>query len=103
MVPSVSIGETRGVKATDSKTWSPDFRHIYKGDKIVWKNPTGARHRVKSYGGDWRKNALLEPGQRTSKVFKKTGPYTYRCRIHSRLSDGECTGMCGSIHVAAKE
>ena len=36
-----SLGDTQRIKASGT-SWSPDFRHIVKGDRIVWKNPTVA-------------------------------------------------------------
>ena len=82
-------------------TWSPDFRHIAKGDKIVWKNPTSSTHKVTAYSNNWSKNATISPGERTSFRFRKRGTYKYRCTVpgHSSLSGGECNGMCGEIHV----
>ena len=81
--------------------WQPDFRHINKGDKIVWKNPTGATHTVTAYKGPWSKKASIGPGERTSFRFRKSALYKYRCMTpgHSTLTNGECNGMCGEIHV----
>lgn len=81
--------------------WQPDFRHISKGDKIVWKNPTSANHTVTAYKGPWSKNSTIKPGERTSFRFRKNGSYKYRCKTpgHSTLTNGECNGMCGEIHV----
>ena len=92
------------VKASGSPgsfRWQPDFRHINKGDKIVWKNPTGSTHTVAAYSGRWSKNSTLPSGGRTTFRFRKTGAVLYRCTQpgHSSLSGGECNGMCGEIHV----
>ena len=99
LTPGASEGARARVKATSNRTWDPDFRHILKGDKIIWKNPTGIDHTVTAYRQNWDKNTRLDPDERTSKRFRKTGTFKYRCRIHSTLSDGECSGMCGEIHV----
>lgn len=98
LVPSVSLGETSRIKATDSREWSPDFKHIRPGDKMVWRNPTSRTHTVTAYGG-WSKSNRLQPGERTSKVFRSEGVYKFRCKIHSSLSNGDCNGMCGVVHV----
>jgi plastocyanin len=92
------------VKASGSVgnySWQPDFRHINKGDKIVWKNPTGATHTVTAYSGRWSKNSSVASGGSTSFRFRKTGAFLYRCMQpgHSSVSGGECNGMCGEIHV----
>ena len=94
--PGTSAGDTFRVKAIgDSPTtyeWMPDFRHIIKGNRFRWTNPTG---------NNWSKNTAIAPGERTSKVFRSTGSYLYRCTRpgHSALANGDCTGMCGEIHV----
>jgi plastocyanin len=95
-----SQSATSRVKATDSRTWSPDFRHIGPGNRIVWKNPTSARHTLTAWKGRWSKDVSLAPGERTAKKFKRKGQYYYRCTIHSTVIDGDCNGMCGLIHVA---
>ena len=93
------------VKASGSSPgnfkWQPDFKHITKGDKIVWKNPTGATHTVTAYSGDWNKNSSVSSEARTSFKFTKKGTFLYRCTQpgHSSVSGGECNGMCGEIHV----
>lgn len=98
-----SLGDTsriRAIKDGDRYLWSKDFVDIAKGDRVVWKNPTGVNHTVTFYKGPGAdKDTTINPGERTSKKFRKTGPYYYRCKIHSNLNDGECTGMCGHVHV----
>jgi plastocyanin len=98
-MPGVSTGATSTVKATGQEKWDPSFKHIEPGGKIVWKNPTGKTHDVHSYRSDWNKSVILSPGERTSKTFKKEGVFRYRCKIHSSVSGGQCSGMCGTIHV----
>ena len=103
--PGTSAGDTFRVKAAgDSPTtfkWMPDFRHIIKGNRIRWTNPTDTTHRVVAYSNNWSKNTAIAPGERTSKVFRSAGEYLYRCTRpgHSALANGDCTGMCGEIHV----
>ena len=103
--PGTSSGDTYRVRAAGSAgsfRWEPDFRHITKGNRVKWTNPTDATHRVVAYRGRWDKNATIAPGETTAKRFRRTGRYLYRCTIagHSTLSaDGTCTGMCGEVHV----
>ena len=87
------------IRATDSRTWSPNFKHVEPGTKVVWKNPTSRRHTLTAWGGNWSKSAILAPGTSTSKTFRREGQFPFRCTIHSTLSNGECNGMCGLIHV----
>lgn len=88
------------VKATADDRWNPDFVHVAKGEKVIWKNPArlGEDHTVTAYGRNWSKNVFLRPGEQTSKVFRDRGTYKYRCTLHSNLSNGTCTGMCGVVH-----
>lgn len=107
LAPGVSSGATYRVRATGSSPttfrWDPDFRHITKGNRIKWTNPTNASHRVVAYKGRWSKNTTIAPGETTAKRFRRAGTYKYRCTLpgHSTLSaDGtSCTGMCGTVHV----
>ena len=99
--PAASFRVKASGSSPDNFKWQPDFRHINKGDRIVWKNPTGATHTVTAYSGDWSKNSSVSSGERTKFRFRKTGTFLYRCTQpgHSSLSGGECNGMCGEIHV----
>jgi plastocyanin len=99
-MPATSIGGKTRIRATSDRTWNPDFKGVAKGTKVIFKNPTSVTHNVTAYRGDWSKNTNISPGEKTSKRFTKNGAYYYRCRIHSTLSDGECNGMCGHIHVS---
>lgn len=98
-----SLGDTTRIKAIkdgDKYFWNKDFVGISKGDKVVWKNPTGVNHTVTFYKGPANKDTKIRAGERTSKKFRKRGAYDYRCKLHSTLSDGECNGMCGHVHVS---
>lgn len=96
--------DTFRIKASGSPgsyRWGSGFKHITKGDKIVWKNPTGATHTVTAYAGSWSKNSTVPSGGSTSFKFTRKGSFLYRCVTagHSSLDGGECNGMCGEIHV----
>ncbi len=104
LLPGSSPGATFRVRASGSPgsfAWDPDFRHITKGNRIKWTNPTDYSHRVVAYKGRWSKETTIAPGASTTKRFRRAGAYYYRCtrRGHSTLSDGDCSGMCGTIHV----
>ena len=104
-VPATSAGATYGVRAAGSVgsfRWEPDFRHITKGNRVRWRNPTNVTHRVVAYRGPWSKSTSIAPGESTVKKFRRAGTYLYRCTVtgHSSLSSsGECSGMCGEVHV----
>ena len=94
-----------GVKATGSESegwdWTPMTRHLVKGDKVVWRNPTNKNHTVTAYGRGWSKHVTLSPGERASQTFRRAGTFKYRCMTsgHSALNDGQCVGMCGKVRV----
>ena len=99
-----SLGDTSRIRAAgcrENPHWEPTTRTITKGDRIVWKNPTRCDHTVTAYAGMWEKNTALDPGESTSKRFRRAGRYKFRCLVvgHSALEDGVCTGMCGRVRV----
>ena len=100
-VPGVSVSAPTRVKATANDNWNPDLAHVSPGGRVVWVNPArhDRTHDVTAYGGNWRKNVTLAPGERTGKRFRRVGVYKFRCRVHSHLADGQCHGMCGVVHV----
>ena len=89
------------VKATANQTFSPHKLRVHHGTKVVWKNPSSdsLTHTVTAYSSNWSKNATIHPGHSTSFTFNNTGRYKYRCTIHSTLSGGVCSGMCGIVKV----
>lgn len=99
-----SLGDTTRIKAVNQDgayRWNKDFVGIAKGDRVVWANPTSVNHTVTFYKGPGAdKDSTIGEGERTSKKFRKRGAYYYRCKLHSELSSGECTGMCGHVHVS---
>ena len=102
VVPGTSVGETSRVKAAGSPgsfKWKPQTRKIAEDDKVVWKNPTSADHTVTAYGGKWENDDRLNPGDKLRIKFGSKGTYLYRCKLHSTLSDGNCSGMCGKVKV----
>ena len=100
LLPTDSLGDSFRVRATDDDTWRPAVREIHKGDRIVWKNPTGSPHTVTAYSPNWGKDTFLPPAGSTSKRFRRRGVYKYYCELHGHVTDsGVCHGMCGKIRV----
>ena len=102
VVPGTSVGETSRIKAAGapgSFHWKPKSRTIDKGERVVWKNPTAARHSVTAYGNGWSKDTTIDTGAKTGFKFRNSGTFLFRCKFHSTLDKGECSGMCGSVHV----
>ena len=78
--------------------FKPATLSVAKGTKVVWRDVC-LSHTVTAYSKNWSKNVTLTKGQTTSKVFTTRGVFKYRCRFHSTLSGGVCSGMCGKITV----
>ena len=90
--------ETKIVKAI-STHWSPTTVRISAGDKIRWKAVSNS-HTVTAYGGGWRFDLSLASGDVLSHRFAHAGTFKFRCRIHSSLVNGVCSGMCGKVVVS---
>ena len=101
LVSSATPGltDTSTVKATASDTWKKVHTYIGKGDSVRWKNPDTETHDLTAYGGGWKVNEQLAPGDTFKKRFRKKGTFRYRCVIHSGIVGGACKGMCGFVHV----
>lgn len=80
-------------------SFSPATLKVSVGTKVVWRNDGSVSHTVSAYGGNWSKNVTLAPGQKTSFTFTKKGTFKYRCKFHSSVNGGVCSGMCGVIKV----
>jgi plastocyanin len=96
----VAAAETFRVRAAPER-WRPAHLFISEGDRVVWKNPDDRRHNVVAYGGGWRLNEMLSPGEQVRRVFDRARnePFAFRCTLHSAIVDGQCDGMCGLVHV----
>ena len=78
--------------------WKPRAVSVATGTKVKWTAVVGT-HTVTAVSKNWSKNTTISAGQSTSFTFKKAGTYRFRCRFHSTLSNGTCTGMCGKVVV----
>ena len=79
--------------------WRPRVTSISHGTRVTWKAVSGS-HTVTAYKGHWSKNTHINQGQSTSFTFSNAGVYKFRCTIHSTLSNGVCSGMCGKVVVS---
>lgn len=78
--------------------WSPGTVRISPGDRIRWKGVSGT-HTVTAYGRGWRFDRSLAQGATVGRTFRRAGVFRFRCVIHSALTDGRCSGMCGKVVV----
>ena len=90
-----------GVDATirgSATSWNPERVTIDPGDTVRWRSVSGT-HTVTAFGGGWSKDTRITEGETTRKTFNSTGTFKFRCTIHSGLSSGNCSGMCGRVRV----
>jgi plastocyanin len=78
--------------------WSPTTVRISRGDTIRWRAVSGT-HTVTAYGGNWTFNKDLSTGDVENRTFRRAGTFRFRCTIHSTLTNGNCSGMCGKVVV----
>ncbi len=90
---------TKTVKGIGT-SWSPTTVRISAGDTIKWKAVSGT-HTVTSYRTNWHFNLSLAQGATVSHRFSHAGTFRFRCMIHSTLTNGVCSGMCGKVVVSA--
>jgi plastocyanin len=90
---------TKIVKGIGAGHWSPTTVRISTGDSIKWKAVSNV-HTVTAFGGNWSLNRTLSIGSPVTFRFTHAGTYHFRCRFHSTLVNGRCSGMCGKIVVA---
>ena len=80
--------------------WRPKTLEVPTGSRVVWRIVEGT-HNVRSIGSNWSKSSgNIAEGGSTSFRFDSRGTYRYRCTLHSELSSGTCTGMCGRVLVS---
>jgi plastocyanin len=100
--PQVGHTPTRVTKTVRaiSQQWSPATVRITAGDTIQWKAISNAPHTVTAYGGNWTFNKRLDAGGVQHRRFAHAGTFLFRCRFHSTMSNGHCSGMCGKVVVS---
>ena len=96
------VTPTRDIKTVKaiSTRWSPTAVRISTGDRIRWKAVSN-NHTVTAYGGAWHLDESLASGGVRKHRFGRAGTFRFRCRIHSSLVNGACSGMCGKVVVRA--
>ena len=100
LVPTAALSATKTVTAR-MDSWGPARVDIKRGDTVRWTNPSSSIriHTVTSASNNWTKSTRLMPGDTTSKRFRQTGTYKFRCLEHSVMVGRQCDGMCGVIRV----
>jgi plastocyanin len=83
----------------NNQQWHPRSVSITQGTRVVWR-AVDTTHTVTAYRGNWSKNTTIATGERTGFTFNSSGRFKYRCTIHSTLSNGVCSGMCGKVVVS---
>jgi plastocyanin len=91
------VRATKTVKAIGTG-WSPTTVRISTGDGIRWRAISNS-HTVTAYGGNWHFDQNLAMGAVLRHTFRRAGTFHFRCRIHSSVVNGRCSGMCGKVIV----
>lgn len=101
--PQARFTPTRATKTVKAivEHWSPATVSISAGDTIEWRAISNAPHTVTAYGGNWTFNQRLGHGGVQDHRFTQAGTFLFRCRFHSTMSNGRCSGMCGKVVVSA--
>ena len=97
LLPATTAQAAERVRASGT-SFRPARLSVNVGTRVIWK-AVGATHTITAYRGDWSKDVTLQAGDTTSFRVRSAGRYLYRCTIHSTLSNGVCSGMCGKIRV----
>jgi plastocyanin len=95
---AVTVG-VRGVFNGTRYVWTPKVRSITRGTTVRWRAVEGS-HTVKSRSANWTYFRNLSTGASVARTFNRRGTFRYYCTIHGHVSNGVCTGMCGSIVVS---
>jgi plastocyanin len=103
VMATATSAATFRVRARDSDAGyrrRPKKLEVPVQSRVVWRMVDGT-HNVTSTSKNWSKSSgNIAEGGKTAHTFKKKGTFRYRCTIHSTLSNGTCSGMCGKIVVA---
>jgi plastocyanin len=87
LLASAALGSSAAVHnvSAGDNFFDPTKVTIAAGEKVTWTNDGSNDHTVKFKG---QKNKTIAPGETTSKKFKKTGRFPYKCTIHAGM-DGK--------------
>jgi plastocyanin len=80
--------------------WTPSAVSVARGATVKWRGVSGF-HDVVAYGGNWSFHEALPAGSAVKRRFRVSGTFRFRCTFHSALVGSTCTGMCGTVRVAA--
>ena len=78
--------------------WSPTSVRVARGTTVRWRGVTQL-HNVTAYGGNWSFSRPLPAGSVVRLRFRVAGTFLFRCTLHSTLTNGTCSGMCGRVVV----
>ena len=66
-------------------SFSPKTLTVPAGATVIWTNHDNVPHAVASADNEFKKSAVLKPGQSFSHTFAKAGNHSYFCSIHPRM------------------
>jgi len=83
---SAPVKATKTEVAIDNFSFSPNTLTLSVGATVTWVNHDNVPHVVSSADNQFKKSAVLKPGQSFSHTFATTGTYSYFCSIHPRMT-----------------
>jgi len=111
-----ALPATAGAQATHNvnaqpSSWAPNQLEIAFGDQVTWNFPSsgGFAHDVwliapgepaDSAGFEVTDGPVSPNGDPVSYTFEQSETWTYVCKIHSFVADGEWQGMVGTAEVS---
>jgi plastocyanin len=78
---AASVAASKNV-AADDNFFDPKKVKVGKGARVTWENTGTNDHTVKFKG---RPNEIISPGETTSRKFKNSGVFRYRCTLHAEM------------------
>ena len=80
------VEATKAEVTIDNFRFSPNTLTLSVGATVTWVNHDNVPHVVSSADNQFKKSAVLKPGQSFSHTFATTGTYSYFCSIHPRMT-----------------
>lgn len=72
--------------AIQNFAFNPNTLTVKAGTKVTWINQDSTTHTVTSDNGAFQSSGNLNPGDKYTFTFNKTGTYPFHCSIHPSMT-----------------